>query len=106
MKKILLIGLFLITGCDDENYINIPNGYACRNFHYQEGNQCHKKYIYKNVCEQEKLANFIINCAKAANPLSDEEGEDLVYECAKQGNNIYCHQEYFLNNTKNLTNAK
>jgi hypothetical protein len=34
-------------------------------------------------------AEFIIRCAEAANPLSDEEGEDLVVQCERTASNIY-----------------
>ena len=41
-------------------------------------------------CDKEKTANFIIECARAANPMSDEEGEDLVKECGYQARKIFC----------------
>lgn len=31
--------------------------------------------------ERKQLAEAIVSCAKAANPMSDEEGEDLVAQC-------------------------
>jgi len=34
--------------------------------------------------DQKVAREFIIECAKAANPMSDEEGEDLVHECGLQ----------------------
>ncbi len=36
------------------------------------------------------LAEFVLQCAKNANPLSDEEGEDLVRECRRTGITLYC----------------
>lgn len=40
------------------------------------------------------LADFILTCAKNANPMSDEEGEDLVKQCEKTGNNLYQVRSY------------
>jgi hypothetical protein len=44
------------------------------------------------VTEQDRatLAAFIVDCAKAANPLSDEEGEDLVKQCERTGIRTVC----------------
>lgn len=36
------------------------------------------------------LSDFIVQCAKAANPLSDEEGEDLVAQCEHTGVRTVC----------------
>lgn len=38
-------------------------------------------------------AKFIVECAAAANPKSDEEGEDLVAECGKQAEKLFCTRE-------------
>lgn len=38
----------------------------------------------------ERLAKFIIDCAAAANPKSDEEGEDLVAQCQETAEEILC----------------
>lgn len=35
-------------------------------------------------------ADFIIKCAEAANPKSDEEGEDLVSQCEKTSEELFC----------------
>ena len=36
------------------------------------------KWRWKEICkDNDKRAEFIVNCAKAANPMSDEEGEDF-----------------------------
>ncbi len=67
MKKLILISIFLI-GCSDTEIV-IP---VCTTEH------------------QKQLSEFIILCAKAANPMSDEEGEDLVKQCEMTGKNIYC----------------
>lgn len=34
---------------------------------------------------RDALLKFVIDCAKAANPMSDEEGEDLVQQCERTG---------------------
>jgi len=41
-------------------------------------------------CDKERQANFILKCAEAANPKSDEEGEDLVIQCEKTSRNLFC----------------
>lgn len=38
-------------------------------------------------------ADFIVKCAEAANPKSDEEGEDLVRECGNQAEKLFCREE-------------
>jgi len=40
--------------------------------------------------ERERLAKFVIDCSAAANPKSDEEGEDLVAECLRSGITVIC----------------
>lgn len=40
----------------------------------------------------DKRADFIIKCAEAANPKSDEEGEDLVEECRLTADHLYCDE--------------
>lgn len=48
----------------------------------------------KNFCQttesRERLAKFIIDCSAAANPKSDEEGEDLVAQCELTGTKTLC----------------
>jgi len=86
--KTIIFGLFLmLAGCDNER-VSPPEGYKCfRN--------CWKgEEAYKDTCaESDKRAKFIIDCARAANPMSDEEGEDLVNECGYQARAIYCKRE-------------
>lgn len=43
-------------------------------------------------CETPNLerARWIIECASAANPKSDEEGEDLVAQCEKTSEAVFC----------------
>lgn len=48
----------------------------------------------RNQCvtmeQRRELASFIIKCSEAANPKSDEEGEDLVIQCERTGINTLC----------------
>ena len=95
MKKLLLISLlFIISGCDNENYIDIPAEYHCEQGWYSN-DKCHKNHLYKTVCQKKELAKFNIDCARIANPMSAEEEEDLFAECAKQGKFIYCESIYY-----------
>lgn len=40
--------------------------------------------------QSERVAKFIVDCASAANPKSDEEGEDLVEQCEETAKNVLC----------------
>jgi hypothetical protein len=42
-----------------------------------------------------EAAQFIVECARAANPMSDEEGEDLVKECKWTAEEIYGVRTYY-----------
>ena len=56
------------------------------------------KWRWKEICkDNDKRAEFIVNCAKAANPLSDEEGEDMVLQCERTSRNLFCDsvKEYY-----------
>ena len=56
------------------------------------------KWTWHQICKNnDKRAEFIINCAKAANPMSDEEGEDLVEQCERTSRNLFCEsvKEYY-----------
>lgn len=57
--------------------------------------------MYRHECntdaERKSLAKFIVDCAKAANPMSDEEGEDLVEQCEKTGRGIICPSKMVCN---------
>jgi len=90
MKLLLLIPLLLVlTACDDDE--NPPAGYRCDN----RWSLCKPEFWVKDICDKEALASFIIECAKAANPMSDEEGEDLVQQCEWTGMRLYCEQEFY-----------
>lgn len=41
----------------------------------------------------ERRATFIVQCSTAANPHSDEEGEDLVSQCETTATNLFCAEE-------------
>lgn len=72
MKKITLSVLPLVTilaGCNQQ-----PYGYITTS---------------KEFVDADKAATFIVECAAAANPLSDEEGEDLVAECKYTARDLY-----------------
>lgn len=98
IKIAVLLSCFILTSCDDENVIALPDKWKCLNPIYS-GAICPMNYIYKDVCETQKLSDFIINCAKAANPMSDEEGEDLVQECGKRGEKLYCNRTFYMTNS-------
>ena len=56
------------------------------------------QWRWKSICkDNDKRAEFIINCAKAANPMSDEEGEDLVLQCERTSYDLFCDsvKEYY-----------
>lgn len=90
MKKVIIIfSLVFLAACDNTDDYAIPNpqlGQECtRN---QEG-KCLKNFGY-HKCDKIGRAKFIIECAKAANPMSDEEGEDLVKECERTSFSLFC----------------
>ena len=88
--KTLIFGLFLmLMGCNENERVSPPDGYRCLS-------NCTKgTEAFKDTCaETDKLAKFIVDCARAANPMSDEEGEDLVNECGSQARIIYCKREW------------
>ena len=82
MKKLIIIATLLLTGCEEVP----PTGYVCLSRKFT----CSQKYWVKYVCDADKQAKFILGCNKTANPMSDEEGEDLVHECHKVSKQLYC----------------
>ena len=72
MKELFLITI-LLAGCSP--YVEVRSGFYCPE------------------TVKRKITDFIINCANAANPMSDEEGEDLVYGCASIAEKIYCYNQ-------------
>lgn len=103
-KIIIIVIAISLSGCmQDESGVEIPGGYWCKRFNKiydfgfirNSGNLCfNKSYLYKISCDTEARAEFIIDCARAANPMSDEEGEDLVKECGRQSE-MFCVNKYF-----------
>lgn len=87
MKRILLlVALATLAGCEGPPRL------------YEE---------QKPVCDtpelRQNVADFVVQCAKAANPMSDEEGEDLVAECRRSGMLMLCPEQTF---TYNYSNGK
>lgn len=42
----------------------------------------------------EETAEFILTCIKNGNPMSDEEGEDLVAQCDRTANDLFTEVSY------------
>jgi predicted nucleic acid-binding Zn-ribbon protein len=63
-----LVALALLTGCEDVGI---------------------RENVYVPDDQRAAAATFVTDCARAANPMSDEEGEDLVRECAYQARQLY-----------------
>jgi hypothetical protein len=91
MRKFKTITLILfLASCEP------PAGYECdRNGFFL---QCEE--FYKTTCDVNKQAKFIIECARAANPMSDEEGEDLAAQCYKISRGLFCTKIYQTITTK------
>lgn len=73
MKHTILFLLVTLTGCGD--HPRTP------------------RLIYKPDCspqETEKLANWMLECIKRANPKSDEEPEDWILQCERTGKRTLC----------------
>jgi hypothetical protein len=72
VKYLLLIALvFIIQGCENKATFGT------------------KKYTKILKEDREKASQFILTCAKNANPMSDEEGEDLVKQCQRTAEKIF-----------------
>lgn len=75
---ILLVISLLLFGCNNPKSVRVEK-------------------VTKRKCtsekDRDKLANFIVKCAEAANPKSDEEGEDLVAQCEQTGINVVCPEQ-------------
>jgi hypothetical protein len=69
-----ILGIFCIygfaAGCSDPSYDLVSRS------HVPEA-------------KRPEMAAFIIECARAANPHSDEEGEDLVAQCERTGHRLF-----------------
>lgn len=98
MKLRIFLMLFLLSACG-ESGVEIPPSFLCekhpKSFPDNDWSRClSEQYLYKEECNTKLQAKFIIDCAKAANPMSDEEGEDLVAECRKTAYYLYCERVY------------
>lgn len=91
LKQLLAITfLIALSACDSGvSTEEPPAGLECgvRN----KFGDCLKKYGYYK-CDKPSRAKFIIECAKAANPMSDEEGEDLVKQCGQTSFELFCEK--------------
>lgn len=72
MKYILVLFLVLF-GCENKKEIQRTEIHKCT-----------------SKSDRALLAQFIIDCSEAANPKSDEEGEDLVAQCEATGVRTLC----------------
>lgn len=74
MKYYFLIGFFFLVGCTDYpyQYTEIRTDFLCS----------------PEVTEQK--ANFILECIKNGNPVSDEEPEDWIPICQSMANKTFC----------------
>ncbi len=96
-RLILILLLISIAACDDGDGELIPQGYQCGYDNEASDGGCKdssKAFKKVETCAKpEIISKFVVDCAKAANPLSDEEGEDLVAECRITGFTIFCETE-------------
>lgn len=74
MKLLSIVTLFLLAACVD----------------YSEPEKRGMRPICSADDDRERLADFILACVKNGNPMSDEEGEDLVRQCERTGENVVC----------------
>jgi hypothetical protein len=93
LKQLLAITcLTLLSACDllsAGDSEEPPSGLTCGG---RNGlGQCLKQHGYYK-CDKPSRAKFIIECAKAANPMSDEEGEDLVRQCEQTSLELFCER--------------
>lgn len=54
--------------------------------------------------ERQALASFIIECGRAVNSHSDEEGEDLIAQCEKTGERALCPEHRHKNSVGWINN--
>ena len=57
---------------------------------FTEPRDFHRSERFCDKWDNDKALKFVVDCAKAANPLSDEEGEDLVAQCERTATNFTC----------------
>lgn len=49
---------------------------------------------YYHSCNSAEQSKFILTCIKNANPKSDEEPEDWLYQCKNISLDLYCSSNY------------
>jgi hypothetical protein len=59
--------------------------FACSDDAPRRGTMC-----VRDFSRVSEATRFIVECAAAANPKSDEEGEDLVAQCARTADAWFC----------------
>ncbi len=73
MKYLIFFALFFSCSKDENgDYVNPVFQYYCS---------------YES---QDKRAVFVSKCIKDANPMSDEEPEDMISGCVNAANRLYC----------------
>jgi hypothetical protein len=90
MKILVVILVLMLAACSNERTQELSATTDCSNY-------------------KAEIAKFIVDCAKAANPLSDEEGEDLVEQCEVTGKHVLCDiktQVVFCKNTYDCIDDK
>lgn len=70
----LFIVILLIIGCDSKPAL--------------------LKDIYCSVEQKAKAAEFVLQCAKNSNPMSDEEPEDMLAECSRIAKDLICEKGF------------
>lgn len=80
MKIILVLSLFLI-GCTDTKL---------KNYDHKVTISVSERHFCNTPELQQRVLDFVVKCSEAANPKSDEEGEDLVAQCEKTAKTTIC----------------
>lgn len=89
MNRLGLLLMLFLAGCNEP----AAAGYECDMG--WRGDCPRKEYWFKWQCDTISQSKFIISCAEAANPKSDEEGEDLVRQCEKTSQNLFCEKKFY-----------
>lgn len=73
IASVFIIGMVVLCGCDKD----------VNDVRWEKVDQCTAK-------QNEKLAPWVNECIKNANPKSDEEPEDWIYMCKNMGKEMFC----------------
>lgn len=84
LKATVLASVCFIAACDDDSQLSGLDGIV-----KYETKPSVDIFTQKSIQGSDKAAQFVIKCAKAANPMADEEGEDLVAGCIDAAKEIY-----------------